>query len=189
VILSLLGPLEALLFAAGSEGLSIVGLSEVLEIPASEVVELCAQLRLIYDERQAGIELVELAGAWQIVTKAAHASYLQRLSTAPSSPGVSQAALEVLAIISYRQPISRSEIESVRGVQSERVIHSLVHRQLIAEVGRMDSPGRPILYGTTPLFLQVFGLRSLDDLPPLPNVEAVPQDFNLFELSPTLPRD
>jgi segregation and condensation protein B len=109
---------------------------------------------------------------------------------APSTSNtLSTAALEVLAIVAYKQPISRADIEAIRGVQSERAIATLVHRRLIAEVGRQDSPGRPILYGTTDVFLQTFGLRSLEDLPPLPAEPPMPSDLSLFHLTPTLPRD
>ncbi|MCL6453260.1 MAG: SMC-Scp complex subunit ScpB [Alicyclobacillus sp.] len=188
-MVSLLGPLEALLFAAGSEGIATDELARLLDVPVAEVRSLCAQLKQTYEDRGSGIDLVELAGAWQLVTRPEHAPYLRRLATAPSNPGLSQAALEVLAIVAYRQPISRAQVEEVRGVQSDSVLQTLLHRQLVCEVGRMEAPGRPILYGTTPLFLQVFGLRSLEDLPPLPEVDVSEDDLSLFHIAPSVPRD
>jgi segregation and condensation protein B len=142
-----------------------------------------------YDERGAGLAVVELAGSWQLVTRPEHAVYLRRLARTPTATQLSSAALEVLSIVAYKQPISRLDIEQIRGVKSDRAIATLVHRQLITEVGRQDSPGRPILYGTTDTFLQTFGLRSLDDLPPLPQETELPQDVSLFDLRPSLPRD
>ncbi len=132
---------------------------------------------------------MELAGTWQLVTRPEYVEYIRRLATAPAATHLSTAALEVLSIVAYRQPVSRMDIERTRGVQSDRVIANLTHRQLITEVGRQDAPGRPILYGTTELFLQTFGLRSLSDLPPLPSDEELPKDLSLFEMTPALPRD
>jgi segregation and condensation protein B len=189
VIVPLVAPLEALLFAAGSEGLSTQAIAEILEVPVDTAVELCLTLKESYAQRESGLEIVELAGAWQMVTAADFAEYLQRMATSPSAPGLSQAALEVLAIVAYRQPITRGQVEAVRGVQSDRVLQTLLHRQLVCEVGRQDSPGRPILYGTTAFFLQTFGLPSLDHLPPLPVLDDIPEDLSLFHLTPSLPRD
>ncbi|WP_245575753.1 SMC-Scp complex subunit ScpB [Alicyclobacillus contaminans] len=183
------GPLEAVLFAAGSDGLSLVEIADVLQLSTDEALQVCRELQDQYRDRNGGIELVELAGVWQLVTRPEHAMYLRKLATAPTSSHLSNAALEVLAIVAYRQPISRIEIEAIRGVQSDRAVQTLVHRQLIAEVGRQEGPGRPILYGTTPTFLQTFGLRSLEDLPPLPEEPEIAQDLNLFQLTPALPRD
>jgi segregation and condensation protein B len=189
VIVSMTSPLEALLFAAGTDGLATEEIADILQLSYDETKSVCEELQRSFDERQSGLQVVELAGTWQLVTRPEHALVLRRMATAPSSTNLSTAALEVLAIVSYRQPISRIEVENVRGVQSDRAVHTLVHRQLLAEVGRADSPGRPILYGTTDTFLQTFGLRSLEDLPPLPPDAEVPEDLSLFHLTPSLPRD
>jgi segregation and condensation protein B len=189
VIVSMSAPLEALLFAAGSEGLSTEEISNILQLSFDETRSLCTELMTAYNERNSGLQVTELAGTWQLVTRLEHATYLRRMATVPTSTNLSTAALEVLAMVAYRQPISRIEVESIRGVQSDRAVHTLVHRQLIVEVGRQDSPGRPILYGTTDIFLQTFGLRSLQDLPPLPKDTQVPEDLSLFHLTPSLPRD
>ena len=104
-----------------------------------------------------------------------HAPYFERFAYSPSRSSLSQAALEVLSIVAYRQPITRVEIEEIRGVKSERAIHTLANRDLITEVGRAEAIGRPILYGTTKLFLDYFGMDSLADLPELSQVEGTDQ--------------
>jgi segregation and condensation protein B len=189
LIVSMSAPLEALLFAAGSDGLSTEEIAEILQLSLDETKALCAELQQAYDARLSGLAVVELADTWQLVTRAEHASYLRRMATSPIATNLSAAALEVLAIVAYQQPVSRIEIETIRGVQSDRVVQTLVHRQLITEVGRMDKPGRPILYGTTENFLQTFGLRNLNDLPPLPEAEEDQGDLSLFDIGPALPRD
>ncbi|MCL6626226.1 MAG: SMC-Scp complex subunit ScpB [Alicyclobacillus shizuokensis] len=189
VLLNVTGPLEALLFAAGSEGLTTEELADVLQLGVEETRQLCLELQKQYDERSAGLALVEFAGSWQLVTRPEHAIYLRRLAHTPVATQLSTAALEVLSIVAYRQPISRAEIEDVRGVKSDRAIATLVHRRLITEVGRQNAPGRPILYGTTDTFLQTFGLRSLEDLPPLPEMSDVSLDLSLFEQRTSVPRD
>ncbi|WP_245632849.1 SMC-Scp complex subunit ScpB [Alicyclobacillus kakegawensis] len=189
MLLNVTGPLEALLFAAGSEGLTTEELADVLQLGVEETRQLCLQLQKQYDERGAGLALVEFAGSWQLVTRPEHAIYLRRLAHTPVATQLSTAALEVLSIVAYRQPISRAEIEDVRGVKSDRAIATLVHRRLIAEVGRQNAPGRPILYGTTDTFLQTFGLRSLEDLPPLPEMNDASLDLALFEQRASVPRD
>ncbi len=186
----MIGPLEAVLFAAGSNGLSTEEMIHILQLPAEEVLGLCEELKTAFVEQASGLTLVEFGGTWQLVTNIQHAHYIKRMATAPTSGTLSTAALETLAIVAYKQHITRSGIEAIRGVHSERAVHTLVHRQLICDMGRDNSPGRPILYGTTEQFLQTFGLRSLDDLPPLPPqpVEQT-QDMSLFQVTPLLARD
>ncbi|MCL6515760.1 MAG: SMC-Scp complex subunit ScpB [Alicyclobacillus sp.] len=185
----MLGALEAVLFAAGSEGLTDEELADILQLPVHECRSLCRALQAAYDERGSGLQVMELGQTWQLVTRPEHAVYLRRMAATPMSTHLSPAALEVLAIVAYRQPISRLEIDHVRGVQSDRAIQTLVHRRLIAEVGRQDAPGRPILYGTTQTFLQTFGLRSLEDLPPLPEESGEETALSLFQKPPAWPRD
>lgn len=189
MIVSLTAPLEAILFTAGSNGLNIDEIAQVLQLSAGEAQALCEELRHRYVEQASGIQLVELAGTWQLVTKPEFVDYVRRMATAPTSAHLSAAALEVLAIVAYQQPITRADIEAIRGVQSDRAVSTLVHRQLIAQCGRQETPGRPILYGTTDTFLQTFGLRSLQDLPPLPEESQLPKEIDLFDLPSTLSRD
>ncbi len=186
----LTGPLEAVLFAAGSNGLSTEELAHILQLPFNEIRGLCESFAQYLRERQSGIDLVEFGGMWQLVTNVHYAPYVRRMATAPTNSTLSTAALEALAIIAYKQPITRSNVEAIRGVQSERAIHTLVHKQLIREVDRDGTPGRPILYGTTENFLQTFGLRSLTDLPPLPpEPKGLEESLSLFQIAPSMPRD
>lgn len=189
MIVSLVAPLEAVLFTAGSNGLSTEEIAQVLQLTVGEAKALCEDLQHKYISESSGIQLMELAGTWQLVTKPEYVEYVKRMATSPTSAHLSPAALEVLAIVAYRQPITRADIESIRGVQSDRAVSTLVHRQLIAECGRQDSPGRPILFATTDIFLQTFGIRSLDDLPPLPSEAQLPSEVGLFDLPSLLSRD
>ncbi|MDQ0225049.1 SMC-Scp complex subunit ScpB [Metabacillus niabensis] len=160
---------EALLFASGDEGLSLKQLVTVLDLEEQEVLEILKDLEKGYQAKERGIELVEVAGHYQLTTKKEHSPYLKRLVETPVNTSLSQAALETLAIIAYRQPITRAEVEEIRGVKTERPIHTLVTKALIKEVGRAEGTGRAILYGTTKEFLEYFGLKSIEELPPLPD--------------------
>jgi segregation and condensation protein B len=157
--------IEGLLFAAGDEGLTLKQLTEVLDQRSDLVREAVKDLQADLERAGRGIRLVEVAGAYQLTTLPAHAPYFERLAFSPSRSSLSQAALETLSIIAYRQPITRVEIEEIRGVKSDRALHTLVSKELIEEVGRAEAVGRPILYGTTKSFLEYFGLSSLEDLP------------------------
>ncbi|PRR93033.1 MULTISPECIES: SMC-Scp complex subunit ScpB [unclassified Bacillus (in: firmicutes)] len=174
--------IEALLYAAGDEGLTKKQLMSVLEVEEAALLDIMSAVKEEYQKQERGIELIEYADSYMLLTKKEYSIYLKKLVETPSK-GLSQAALEVLAIVSYKQPITRSDVEEIRGVKSERVLHSLVAKALLCEVGRADGPGRAILYGTTPTFLEQFGLKALDELPPLPeNVEAdgVQEEADLF---------
>lgn len=173
---------EALLYATGDEGLTKKQLLTVLEIEEPELNTIMADVADEYRGDTRGIELIEYADTYMLSTKKDFAPYLKKLIEVPSK-GLSQASLEVLAIVSYKQPITRAEIEEIRGVKSERILHSLVAKALLCEVGRADGPGRAILYGTTPTFLEQFGLKTLDELPPLPeNAEedVLQEEADLF---------
>ncbi|MBT2574601.1 SMC-Scp complex subunit ScpB [Bacillus sp. ISL-51] len=173
---------EALLYAAGDEGLTKKQLVTVLEIEEAELAGIMEEVAAQYREENRGIELTEYADTYMLSTKKEFVPYLKKLIEVPSK-GLSQASLEVLAIVSYRQPITRAEIEDIRGVKSERILHSLVSKALLCEVGRADGPGRAILYGTTPVFLEQFGLKTLDELPPLPEhgeEDVLQEEADLF---------
>ncbi|WP_338789280.1 SMC-Scp complex subunit ScpB [Metabacillus sp. FJAT-53654] len=174
---------EALLFASGDEGLSLKQFTVVLELEEQEVIDILEELSQSYKGNERGIELVVVAGQYQLTTKKDHAIYLKRLVEAPVNASLSQAALETLAIVAYRQPITRTEIEEIRGVKTERPIQTLVAKILIKEVGRAEGTGRAILYGTTKEFLEYFGLKSIKELPPLPdkeNEEYEQEEADLF---------
>ncbi|MGE7905618.1 SMC-Scp complex subunit ScpB [Peribacillus sp. NPDC094092] len=161
------GILEALLFAAGDEGLSVKQIASVLEITEYQATDIVESLKEEYISDVRGIQVIEIAGVYQMTTKKEHSDYLKRLVETSSNQGLSQAALETLAIIAYKQPITRAEIDEIRGVKTDRPIHTLVTKVLIKEVGRAEGSGRAYLYGTTKEFLDCFGLNSIDELPPL----------------------
>ncbi|MFJ7754786.1 SMC-Scp complex subunit ScpB [Peribacillus muralis] len=161
------GILEALLFAAGDEGLSVKQIASVLDITEFQATDIVEGLKEEYVEDIRGIQVIEIAGVYQMTTKKEHSEYLKKLVETSSTQGLSQAALETLAIIAYKQPITRAEIDEIRGVKTDRPIHTLVTKVLIKEVGRAEGSGRAYLYGTTKEFLDYFGLNSIDELPPL----------------------
>jgi segregation and condensation protein B len=132
---------------------------------AADIRVALEQLREHYDFNQHGVELVELAGGYQILTRPVHAAVLDRAQFSVRTPKLSAATLETLAVIAYRQPVGRVEIEEIRGVSAGGVLRSLQERGLIEVVGRSEALGRPLLYGTTPLFLELLGMRDLADLP------------------------
>jgi segregation and condensation protein B len=170
------GIAESLLFAAGDEGLSLKQIAHVLEVEENQVREIMDSLMEDYNTGSRGIMAVELAGTFQLVTKKEFSPYLKKLVESPSAASLSQAALETLAIIAYRQPITRTEIEEIRGVKTERPLHTLSAKALIKEVGRADGTGRAYLYGTTKEFLDYFGLKSIEELPPLPDKISEEED-------------
>lgn len=172
----LTGIIESLLFAAGDEGLTIKQLAEVLEITEPKVSNLIEEMKQEYNQNERrGISIVQLAGTFQLATKKNNADYLKKLVESPGNSHLSQAALETLAIVAYKQPITRIEIEEIRGVKTERPLQTLQAKALIKEIGRADGPGRAILYGTTKEFLDYFGLRNIEELPPLH--EKVEEEF------------
>lgn len=176
--------LESLLFAAGDEGLSLKQLAEVLEVDETKANDIIVDLKRQYEEdEQRGIIIVQLAGTYQLATKKENAPYLKKLVDSPHTSTLSQAALETLAIIAYKQPITRAEIEEIRGVKTERPLHTLMSKALIKEVGRAEGTGRAYLYGTSKEFLDYFGLKSLDELPKLPEKveeEYIQEEADLF---------
>jgi segregation and condensation protein B len=157
--------IEGLLFVAGDEGLDAKELADVLEVDAHLARDLVKELQAELKRKKRGLQIVEVANAFQMTTIPLHAPYFERLAAAPTRSSLSQAALETLAIVAYKQPITRVEIEEIRGVKSDRALHTLVAKELIHEVGRAEAVGRPILYGTSKQFMEYFGLRSMEDLP------------------------
>ncbi|MFE0560516.1 MULTISPECIES: SMC-Scp complex subunit ScpB [Paenibacillus] len=157
--------IEGLLFLSGEEGLSVRQIAEITEQSDGLVGEALEDMKEEWERYERGIQIVQIAGNYKIATLAEHAPYFERLAYSPSRSSLSQAALETLSIVAYRQPITRVEIEDIRGVKAERAIHTLVSKGLIEEVGRAEAIGRPILYGTTKSFLEYFGLANIKDLP------------------------
>ncbi len=162
------GIIEGLLFISGDEGIEAKQIAEIVEVDEETIVDLIEDMKADFRRAGRGIQIVEVARAYQLTTLPEHAPYFEKLASSPSHSSLSQAALETLAIIAYKQPITRSEIEEVRGVKCEKALNTLLSKQLIREVGRAEGIGRPILYGTTKEFLEYFGLRQLEDLPEPP---------------------
>lgn len=170
---NLVGVLESLLFVAGDEGLSLKQIMDAMGVGRQEVLEMIQALQQNYRKNsERGLILIELAGTYQLATKKEHALYLKKLVTSSGVKTLSQAALETLAIIAYKQPITRTEIEDIRGVKTERPLQTLMAKGLIKEKGRAEGTGRAILYGTTKEFLDYFGLKDLEELPSLPENEG-----------------
>lgn len=169
--LSRAGILEAVLFAAGTP-LSVPKISEIIEVPEWEVQETLTQLEQILSKRESGIFLRRSAGGYQLVTHPNAFPWVKKLSETVQ-PTLSSSTMETLSIIAYKQPITKQEVEHIRGVRAERSIGRLLELELICEMGRKQVVGRPILYGTTDLFLRAFGLEQLSDLPALPNLDDV----------------
>ncbi|WP_339249921.1 SMC-Scp complex subunit ScpB [Sporosarcina sp. FSL W8-0480] len=164
----IIGMLESFLFIAGDDGLTLKNISTLLQTDDETAAIIAEQLRLNYENRSgSGITLRLYGGSYRLVTKAEYADDILRMLENPTRNPITQASLEVLAIIAYKQPVTRVEIDDLRGVKSDGPIQTLVAKGFIMEKGRLESSGRPILYGTTELFLDKFGLESIDMLPPL----------------------
>ncbi|MGM9951473.1 MAG: SMC-Scp complex subunit ScpB [Lysinibacillus sp.] len=170
---NLMSRIEALLFVAGDDGMTARQLAQYLDVGVIDIEAGLSELETKYNEAEDhGITIKQLAGTYQLATKQAVADTIKKLVENPTSQVLTSASLEVLAIIAYKQPITRAEVEDLRGVKSERPIQTLVSRALVQEVGRAEKTGRAILYGTTKEFLNYFGLKDISELPPLPTEES-----------------
>lgn len=162
----LLQALEALLFVS-DEPVAAVVLAQAVGIERREADDLCEELARSYEGRGAGIVLRPVAGGWRLSTHPDAAGVVERYVLSSRHARLTKAALETAAIVAYKQPVTRHQVSAIRGVNSDGVLRALVDRGLVAEVGREEGPGRPLLYGTTPEFLERLGLPSLSALPAL----------------------
>ena len=158
--------IEALLFVSG-EPLTLRELAINIEETPKYLESVLAEMMLEYETSNRGIKLILINGAYQLVTKQEYSDYIQKLLKKNKRQSLSQASLESLAIVAYKQPITRIDIDEIRGVKSDSAISRLIEKDLIKEIGRLEVPGRPILYGTTDNFLRQFGLQDLKELPSL----------------------
>lgn len=158
--------LETILFLSG-ELITCSTLKDILELPESEIRRLMEILISEYRERNSGLLIIEIASGYQMVTNPLYAEWIMKYKKMRMSTKLSMPALETLAIIAYKQPIIRAEIETIRGVNSDSAIKTLLEKRLIKIMGRQEVPGRPFLFGTTREFLQYFGLKDLTELPTL----------------------
>lgn len=183
---TLSGRIEAILFVAG-EPVRVEALAKALNVSVRAVENELTKLRDEYDFHQRGFTLKRFGHQAQLATRALYAADVVHLLQPVQKQSLSQAAMETLAVVAYKQPVTRAEVEQVRGVKCDYSIQSLVNKELIMEVGRKETLGRPILYGTTENFLSHFGLSSLDDLPPMPEhptEETQPGQEDIPELIP-----
>jgi segregation and condensation protein B len=162
--------LDALLFMAG-EPLRLAQMKEITGLSEGEIRDLVDELRADYSERGGGVLISEIAGGWQMHTNPEHSEWAKKLRGTSSAAKLSPAALESLAIIAYRQPLTKAEVEALRGVNSDGPVKTLLERRLIKVVGRKEAPGKPLLYGTTTEFLVHFGLKDLTELPTMKELE------------------
>jgi segregation and condensation protein B len=158
--------IEALLFVS-DEPLSSAVIAQALELERNRAETSCRELQTKLEERGAGVVLREVAGGWRLFTHPETADVVERFVMSSRQARLTKASLETLSIVAYKQPVTRHQISSIRGVNSDGVLKALVERGVIEEVGREEAPGRPVLYGTTPAFLERLGLSSLAALPPL----------------------
>lgn len=164
--------LESMMFTWG-EPLPAKTAAEVLNMHWKDAYDCFKELQTEYEEEGRGIRIREVNKAFQFVTLADNSEYIERLCTPVKQKRLSQSALEVLAIVAYKQPVTRSEVEAIRGIKCDRVLENLEKKELIAEVGRSAGIGRPILYGTTDTFLKHFGFTNIKELPDIDDIEGV----------------
>ncbi|MDD4834180.1 MAG: SMC-Scp complex subunit ScpB [Lutispora sp.] len=165
-IKSIKAAVECILFVSG-DPVSLKDLAGVLDIDQGTLKKIINQLMDDFDDETRGIKIIEINGSYQMCSKSEFYEFVEKLFKPKAKGGLSQASLETLSIIAYKQPITKSSIDSIRGVKSDACITRLVEKEIIKEIGRMDTPGRPILYGTTDNFLRLFGLKNIGDLPTL----------------------
>ncbi len=180
---------QAILFASG-EPVSIERFTQVFDITPEKVNEVINILKKSMDNNDSGLEVVRLENTYQIATKTDYADYIKKAFDLRRRTPLSSAALEVLAVVAYNQPVTKSFIEQVRGVDCSGVVTTLVEKGLIEERGRLELPGKPLLYGTTKNFLRCFSLSDLSELPPLPKDENAERDIGeQLEIEDTKPQE
>ncbi len=183
---------ESMMFVWG-QPLDVKEAAEIFNINWKDAYEYFKELQEEYEQEGRGIRIREINKSFQFVTAEANIEYIERLCTPVKHKRLSQSALEVLAIVAYKQPVTKGEIEAVRGIKCDRVIEGLQKKDLVAEVGRSTAIGRPILYGTTDVFLKYFGFENLKELPDIGNLDSLavpdePEDgFGLQQISLELP--
>lgn len=178
--MNLIGVLEGILFVVGDEGATLSEMSDILEVSVEEVKKLLMELKASYEQDNRGLRISYLGDAFKLTTKPEHKEYYQKLIENPENNMLSQAALETLAIIAYHQPITRVELDEIRGVNNGHMIRKLIAKELVKEAGKSTMPGRPNLYRTTHEFLDYFGLATLDDLPEIDTVDTTSETKELF---------
>lgn len=157
---------EALLFIAG-DAVPLASIAQTIELDKATAKAVVQSVADKYEQEKRGIRIVEINGAYQMCTAAECFEYIRNMYKSPQRRGLTQALLETLAIVAYKQPITKAQIEEIRGVNADHAINKLLEKRLICETGRMDTPGRPVLFGTSSEFLRYFGFKNIGELPPL----------------------
>lgn len=178
--MNLEGVLEGLLYIQGDEGLTIKDISNILEISEEDAKNLIVTLKNKYENNDRGLKINYLGNTLKLTTKEEHRAYFQKLLDNDSSNPLSQQALETLAIVAYNEPITRMKIDELRGVDTSYQLRRLIAKGFIKECGKANLPGRPTLYKTTSLFLDYFGMSTIEDLPKIETNEEVDNEENLF---------
>lgn len=167
--------IESMMFVWG-EPLDIKEVADIFSVDKKDIYELCKELQQEYEDQGRGIIIREVNKSFQFATRPENIDYIERLCTPVKHKRLSQSALEVLAIVAYKQPVTKGEIEAIRGIKCDRVIEGLMRKDLVAQLGRSDAVGRPMLYGTTDEFLKQFGFETLKDLPQINDIAGVLDD-------------
>lgn len=177
------GIIEAILFASG-EPVLLKSIAVAINKKEKETKEILERLIKQYEEEKRGIKIIKIANNYQMCTNPEYYSYIKNIYNVPQKKNISQTLLETLAIVAYKQPITRAEIEYIRGVSCEHAINSLIKYELIEEKGRLDTIGKPIIFGTTDYFLKYFGFSSLENMPNIENEENVAKQvqIDIFDL-------
>ncbi len=163
--------IEAILFTMG-ESVELSRIAEAISLDKKQTKELIDRMRLRYEDDSTGVRIIELDGAYQMCTKPEMYEYLIRIAKQPKKRVLTDVLLETLSIIAYKQPVTKAEIEKIRGVSSDHAVNKLVEYGLVCELGRLEAPGRPLLFGTTEEFLRCFGVQSIEELPVLSPVQV-----------------
>lgn len=162
--------IEAILFTMG-ESVELEKIASAIELDKKETKKILEQMMKHYEDDSIGLQIIELEGAYQMCTKSEMYEYLIKIAKQPKRHALTDVLLETLSIIAYKQPITKAEIEKIRGVSCDHAVNKLVEYNLVCELGRLDAPGRPLLFGTTEEFLRSFGVQSVEDLPTLNPVQ------------------
>lgn len=166
--------IEAILFAMGGS-VPLIQIAKAIMQDPQTTKELIYEMMETYEQEGRGIQIIELEQSYQMCTRKEYYEYLIRIAAHPVKPSLTEVMLETLSIIAYKQPVTKAEIEKIRGVKSDHAVNKLVEYNLVRELGRLDAPGRPILFGTTEDFLRSFGVQGLDELPAMDPVKM--EDF------------
>ena len=172
--------LESILFVWG-DPLEAKVAAELFNMPVTDMVHILRELASDYEDRESGLRIREMDKSFQLCTAAENDDYIQLLCTPARKKRLSQPALETLAIIAYKQPVTKAQIDSIRGIRSDRVLEGLIAKGLIAEQGRSTAIGRPYLYGTTKEFLKLFGFETLADLPEIENIDDLVMEEDTWD--------